>query len=91
MSVRAYKITQMEYEDTPTFNLWRNEKLMRLLDQYISDNFGGGGYLEFCQEDLEEALKEAEETKESKETCDLLKQMIKDAKKSEGWVKYWCF
>ena len=91
MSVRAYKITQMEYEDTPTFDLWHNEELMKMLEPYIPDDFTGGGYLEFSKEDLQEALLQAIQAKELKETRDLLIGMIKAAKKSEGWVKYWCF
>jgi len=84
----------MKYENTPTFNLWHDEELVELLDQFIPDYFNheSGGYLEFSQEDLEATLKEAIEKNASQETCNLLKEMIGDAKKSEfGWVKYWCF
>jgi hypothetical protein len=94
MSVRAYKIIQMSYEHTETFNLWHDEELVTLLDPVIPDYFHSesGGYLEFRQEDLEEVWQKAVETTVSKETCELLQQMIADAKKSEfGWVKYWCF
>ena len=91
MSVRAYRITKLEYDKQPAFNLWNDEELMRFLSSYMDtlDDFGSG-YLEFSQKVLEEILEEAEEAKASKETCDTLRQMIEDAKLT-GWVKYWCF
>jgi len=92
MAVRAYRITHLKYEDIPTFNLWNDDELLAYLEPFIPETFDyNGGYLEFSQENLEEALKEAEEEKVSKDTCDTLKQMIAEAKKSEfGWVAYWC-
>ena len=93
MSVRAYQITYLTYEDTPTFNLWHDDELVQFLEPCIPTSFPyDGGYVEFCTEDLEEALQEAKAKKASRETCETLQRMIAVARTSEfGWVKYWCF
>lgn len=87
MSVRAYRITTLEYEDCETFNLWHDDELMTLLPYCTQTlNEDGCGYIEFSLEELQDALKEAKQER----TQSILKKMIEDAHKT-GWVQYCCF
>jgi hypothetical protein len=92
MSVRAYRITKFEFAEESTFNLWYHKKLMELLDPYIPEWFSAdGGYLEFSQEELEDALAAATKQRAGEETITILKEMLRHATESEnGWVRYWC-
>jgi hypothetical protein len=87
MSVRAYRITTLEHENSETFNLWHDEELMSLLS-YCMDTLdeSGGGIIEFRLEELQEALPEAKQER----TKSILKKMIGEAQKT-GWVRYVCF
>lgn len=87
MSVRAYRITKLEYDENETFNLWYDEELMSILSYSMATlNEDGSGYMEFSKEELQEALEEATQER----TKSILKKMIEDAKKT-GWVRYCCF
>ena len=87
MSVRAYRITKLEYENSATFNLWHDEELMSFLSYSMETlNEDGCGYIEFTKEELQDALAEAKQER----TISILGKMIKDAQKT-GWVRYCCY
>lgn len=92
MSVRAYKIIEIATEDAPTFNLWRDDELMKYLEDegYDQRNGDGCGIWEFSKTDLEHILSTAKEDKASEETIKIIEQMIEEVG-SEGNVQYYCF
>ena len=91
MSVRAYKIKTMEWENEPTFNLWQNPNVCDLAvwDSNITEN---GGMLEFSREDVELRIKELKNSKDDKikEEVTIYKGIIKDMGE-EDYVIYTCF
>lgn len=83
MSVRAYRIVEIIKEDEPTFNLWRDEKIMDLLNVQVSE-----GLLQVEQEQIEKAIATPDLDKETLETLGtMLKQAIEDG----GTVEYLCY
>ncbi len=85
MSVRAYAIKKLVTEEDSTFNLWSDEgqEILDLVPH--TENFDGEGFISFAVEDVKTALREA-----NGEVKDILKQMIKDARRNE-FVEYMCF
>lgn len=91
MSVRAYKIIEIKTESEPTFNCWHDDRVRELanMDMYNGD----GGILDFCVEDVQEALDEEKakpEAEQDKDFLEHLEAIIKDAGDDE-WVQYYCY
>ena len=90
MSVRAYRVNKIEHEESDTFNLWHDDKLVDFLDreygffEHLSD---GTGLVEVPIEALKEALEKVEMDDELKEA---IKQDI-EARRDDGYVTYYCF
>lgn len=90
MSVRAYRVTKIEYGHPDSFNLWHDDELMDFLDKndcLSSLNSNSWGILEIPTEVLQEAIDTVnmpEETKTSlrKDIASCLQQ---------GYVTYYCF
>lgn len=102
MSVRAYKITKIEYEKEPTFNLWH--------DTFITDNIGGQQYqdeygntaqiqiekqqIQNLLDNFEEEWKEYQDEDKTEENKryykTTLKNMLKDCNEWD-YVEYICF
>lgn len=60
MSVRAYKINKIDYEDTESFNLWHDEALVTELsnDGYLDSLNEGSGIVEIPVKILSDILNE---------------------------------
>ena len=86
MSVRAYKIKKIEYEDSPTFNLSHNENVIRGLNLYDQLNDNGGGVICIEKEEAESALKKIK----GKANKDIIKAILKDIG-DDDYVEYSCF
>lgn len=102
MSVRAYRITSLEYEDDPTFNLWHDILVMKLLEGFINRQLNEeNGIFEINETEIKEAIKKLEENKKvcieiySKEEVEnskkILKKMLKDCQEGKGYCKYYAF
>ena len=91
MSVRAYRVNKIEHEESDTFNLWHDDKLIDFLDSECGFFAGltnqGTGLVEVPVEALEEALEKVEMDDELKEA---IKQDI-EARRDDGYVTYYCF
>lgn len=91
MSVRAYRVTKMEREESDTFNLWHDNKLM----EFLNSEYGfyerlandGSGLVELSIETLQEALKKVEMDDELREA---IRRDI-EACQNEGYVTYYCY
>ena len=97
MSVRAYKITKLEWEKNETFNLWHNTTLMNIIGHLIYDQLDkdGCGICEISEDEIKEAIQTLEDLeyseKEKKETKKILEKMLEQAKQNDGYVMYYCF
>ncbi len=103
MSVRAYKIiVPAQIDDTPSFNLWRNEGLVDFFSQRgFHDRLSNeaNGIAELQVEDLQdaiEALKSGEIKCENEEECkDLIKSLQEDIdwaiENKNEYIQYECF
>jgi hypothetical protein len=90
MSVRAYRVTKIEHEESDTFNLWHDDKLMDFLGKYgIYGNLNedGFGLVDLPIEALKEALEKVEMDDELREAI----QKDIEACPEEGYVTYYCF
>ena len=93
MSVRAYKVIKIEREQSPTFNLWHDEKLVEYLDAtdhgvHAQLNANGAGMLEFTIEELQGAVDRAKELELDSDTVAALKQ---DIANGDEFIEYECF
>ena len=99
MSVRAYRITNIEWEDDPTFNLWRDEWIMDNIHIRGLDEDGGGLGTVYLN-DVKDAIKKLEEeiaenedkqpTEDQTYYMDALKKMVEQAGDSEE-IQYMCY
>ena len=90
MSVRAYRITKIEYETPDSFNLWHDDELMEFLEKndYLSAlNLDSCGILEIPIEALQEAVDTVSMPEETK--ANLRKDIELCSEK--GCVTYYCF
>jgi len=91
MSVRAYRVIEIQYEKQNSFNLWRDGKLMDFLDRrgcfYDSLNEDSVGLTEVSIKVLQKALQEVELEPEVREII----QKDIEACKDSGYVQYYCF
>ena len=86
MSVRAYLVKKMICEQSPTFNLWYDEEIMKLLEvnDWPLEDYCGHVYV--AKSKIKEALKKAKK----EETKEILRKMLKQAKNYDG-VEYYCY
>ena len=90
MSVRAYRVNKIEHEESDTFNLWHDDKLVDFLDReygFFERLSDGTGLVEVPIEALKEALEKVEMDDELKEA---IKRDI-EARRDDGYVTYYCF
>lgn len=91
MSVRAYRVNEIKYEEDSTFNLWFDEDLVYALEDmgYLNTSVYDGGFVEVPIKALEEILREVNLSPETKEA---IKKDIEYAKKKKNnHVLYYCF
>lgn len=53
MSVRAYRINEIKYEESPTFNMWHNQELVEYLER--ENGIEDTNYFEVSVDSLEKA------------------------------------
>ena len=90
MSVRAYRVTKIEYDHPNSFNLWHDEELMEFLDKndcLSSLNSNSSGILEIPTEVLQEAIDKVNMPEETK--ANLCKDIASCSQ--QGYVTYYCF
>ena len=90
MSVRAYRVNKIEHEESDTFNLWHDDKLVDFLDReygFFERLSDGTGLVEVPIEALQEALEKVEMDDELKEA---IKRDI-EACQDDGHVTYYCY
>ena len=88
MSVRAYKIIEIEKEKTPTFNCWSDNFLFEQglieSDHYNND----GGFITISKDTIQDAIDsgnyEGEELK-------VLEQILDDFETDEDYQDYICY
>jgi len=81
MSVRAYKLIEIKTKKTPTFNCWRDEKIMTIA-QENEDN----AILTIYKN---RAIKLLKQTKD-KNLIAILKKIIKDCR-NQDYCDYYCY
>ena len=94
MSVRAYRVKNINFANGESFNLWHDEKLMEFFEEngFYETLNEGTGLTELLIETLQEAVDKAKELELDEYQVKALKKDIKWGKK-EGWeyVRYYCF
>ncbi len=92
MSVRAYRINKINYENEETFNLWHDEELTDFFEKegLFETLNEGSGITELSVETLKNALKEIKDLPN-----DIIKSLKKDIvwakKNNEDYIQYYCF
>ncbi len=93
MSVRAYRVINIETAHPNSFNLWHDSKLVDFFDQEYGffEKLGdeGQGLTELPVEALERAIAEVEMDDEAKEA--LQKDIEFAREQDEDYVQYYCF
>lgn len=92
MSIRAYKVIEIKTEESPSFNLWRDEELMSLLaDEGFYDKLVDGcGIAEVEVDALESAVKKVKDIDE--DTKRSILSDIKNARKNgDSHIEYSCY
>ena len=89
MSIRAYKVIKVELEETPTFNLWSDTKVMEsLAGEGCTDTLSdGAGTMYIEKETIKLLLKEADTDREK----EVYKQMLEDCGSRGTSVEYECY
>ena len=91
MSVRAYRVNKIEHEESDTFNLWHDDKLIDFLDSECNFFAGltneGTGLVEVPVEALRKAVEEVAIDEELKEAI----QRDIEACRDDGYVTYYCY
>jgi len=91
MSVRAYRVTRLEVEESDTFNLWHDDSLVDFLDSKHDFceqlNSDGVGLVELPIEAMEEALQKVVLSAEGREAITRDIETCRDS----GFIKYYCF
>jgi len=89
MSTRAYKIIKIHQENTSTFNLWHDEKLMEFLlkEEMIEPILSG--ILSISVETLEKVIKKAKKLEIDDETLKMLRKHVETAhNEKEFYIEY---
>ena len=90
MSIRAYRVIEIEYARPSTFNLYHDGKLVNFFDKeygFFETLNEGTGLTELPIEALERALAEVPMDEELIEAL----QADIEACREEGYVRYYCF
>ena len=91
MSVRAYRVKKIEHEESDSFNLWHDDKLVDFLDSECNFFAGltneGTGLVEVPVEALRKAVEEVAIDEELKEAI----QRDIEACRDDGYVTYYCY
>jgi len=88
MSVRAYRVKQIDFEDSESFNLWHDRKLMDFLDReydFSGSLNGGSGMVELPIKALKEAIK----LDLGEDTVKALQRDIEACQ--DEYITYYCF
>ena len=87
MSVRAYKIKKIEYEPTPTFNLWSDDLVVQTFENEIKwgMNEEGGGIIYIDRKAVEDAIEDETDI----QALETLSHILNDC--DEYGVEYYCF
>jgi len=91
MSVRAYRVENIDYVMPNSFNLWHDDELVKFFDEeygLFESLTEGTGLTSLPVEALERAIAELD-----LEDCivEALKKDIEAGKANDGWVQYYCF
>ena len=91
MSVRAYRVKEIDYVTPNSFNLWHDDELVKFFDEgygLFESLTEGAGLTYLPVEALEKAIAELE-----LEDCtvEALKKDIEAGKANDGWIQYYCF
>lgn len=90
MSVRAYKIKEIDHEKNPTFNCWSDE-MQSIFHLANTDNYDDGGILYFEREVLEDELAQIKHpSKEVKEVHKLIEKILEDMGQ-DNEIQYYCY
>ena len=91
MSVRAYRVKKIEHEESDSFNLWHDDKLVDFLDSECNFSAGltidGTGLVEVPVEALQKALEKLELEDEVRKA---LTEDI-EACRDDSSVTYYCY
>ena len=91
MSVRAYRVKKIEHEESDSFNLWHDDKLVDFLDSECNFSAGltidGTGLVEVPVEALQKALEKLELEDEVRKA---LTEDI-EACRDDSPVTYYCY
>ncbi|MBA7663394.1 hypothetical protein ES703_71434 [subsurface metagenome] len=96
MHTWAHRIVKVEYADKPSFNLWRDQKLVEFLesnsdfDFYDQINTDGVGVVSVAIETMQKAIDQARELELDEDTVAQLKADV-EADADEGSIDYDCF
>jgi len=99
MSVRVYRVNKIVLKDSPSFNAWHHEIVMRWLEEntnfYESLNYDGCGFTELSVEDLR-GLVTYLETFSGEDGVDWVLERLKDdikfaEERGMDWVFYKLF
>jgi len=93
MSIRAYRVKNIEHEQNETFNLWHDETLMEFLEGYgfynqLNDD--ARGITNISVKALKEAMKEVKELDSETKRC-ILKDIKEAEKNGEEYIQYYCY
>ncbi len=95
MSVKAYRINNIDREQEATFNVWYDEKLMVFLSVNYSTYLGAnenGGMVEVPTKALKEVISKAKELDLDGDTVKAIKADLKWAKENgQSYVLYDCY
>ena len=91
MSVRAYRVNKIEHEESDSFNLWHDDKLVDFLDReygfFVGLTSEGTGLVEVPVEALQKALEKLELEDEVRKA---LTEDI-EACRDDSSVTYYCY
>ena len=94
MSIRAYRINEIKQEENPSFNLWHDQELMDIFEEFgVYETLNeGSGITELPIVALKQALAFCKKHKDYKVYVKRLQDDIKWAKKNDvEYVQYYCF
>lgn len=102
MSIRAYKVIQIEHEPSETFNLTHNFDLLSRLGSFTEKlSIDGTGISTISREDVEEEISRLQEIIQKKWANHENTEALSDAKtilddiladmEDEDYVEYYCF
>lgn len=88
MSIRAYKVKNIEWESSPTFNINHDEAVMDIVGMDSLD-MDCCGLLDVSLEKLEACLVSSAVAEDTKQ--DIRKDILEAKKKGDEYIQYYCF